>query len=276
MTPIHNAMLREAVRVWKGWKCSVIAIEDQFRFPLLDEWDQPTGWTISGTADLVVDFGDRVVIVDHKTASSDAAYSDVGALPYQVGLYFMAYPKATEFVYFVCIKPRNKQGKDESEAEFESRISPEISQRTYHRNEAIMEAFKQNLYRKIRTIELMRDHGLWSMTPNACRAYGSVCQYAGVCSGSRSLEDLPVTVRLEDLDRDRQTIRQSSLNTLSHCSMKYVLDVESGRRIEAHSAAMTFGTEMHVLFERYWDGRREAEDSRRLPDGTTPMPVGRM
>lgn len=120
---LYDPFLRAKARVlcaayfalWDVEAVTVLAVEAQFAFPLVNERGRPSSyWFLGGKIDLLVQLADgRIAIVEHKTSSEDTsaggAYRDRLAMDSQVSIYFegarsLGY-EADVCIYDVLLKP---------------------------------------------------------------------------------------------------------------------------------------------------------------------------
>lgn len=105
--------------------------------------------------------------------------------------------------------------------------------------------------------------GRWPRNVDACDSYGSFCEYFPVCSGEATIED-PLRYRdadeaheelatiPDDEKRRLPIVSSSSLKTYRSCPRKYYYAYELRRRSLVESAALRFGTLLHLGLEVWW------------------------
>lgn len=107
-----------------------------------------------------------------------------------------------------------------------------------------------------------RDIVGFPQNPDACETWGSFCPYFAVCADGASIYD-PTLFRdsesaheelSPELAKKRRLplVTSSSTKTYRQCQRKYYFAYELGRRSIFESAALRFGTLMHLALEVWW------------------------
>lgn len=220
---------------WKDEPYDVLAVEEQFRTPLIHPLtgERREGWEIAGKVDVVLrDRRDgRVLVMEHKSSGEDIRGGSLywvrlrideelpiymlGAksLGYEVqgGLYdVIAKPWAKP--YKATTKPRyTKEGKlyknqrehDETPEEYQKRLIDEIAEdpngfyarAEVKRLEQELEDALIDAWGDLDAYELELKKKNFPRDPGGCDKYGSLCEFFGVCTGSQSLDDPALFVK---------------------------------------------------------------------------------
>lgn len=217
---------------WGNEPYDVLAVEKEFRTPLVNPTTGAPSrtWELAGKLDLVVrDRRDnRVLIVEHKTSSSDikpgSTYwqrlrMDGQVSQYYVGARSLGYDVAG-CVYDVLGKTSlrpllatplesrkykkdtgelyaNQRAEDETPAEHKARLLESVAadpDRYFARGEvtrldAEMTEALTDIWQLGVQLREAANVGSYPRNPGNCEAYGRMCQFFGVCTGSESLDD---------------------------------------------------------------------------------------
>lgn len=251
MPPIEDVLLTAYRRRWDQIPFRPIAVETEFAVPLRSH-------TLVGRVDLVGEVDGVQVVVDHKTASSADAHRDVGALGIQAGIYFLAYPDATEFWASVLVKPRVKPRDGETIDEYLDRVDVVMYDVKIKRERDRMISFYNDLLHDLALLDLVSQARLDTPNPASCQSWGRPCEWAEVCQGLVDLDDLSDVTRR---DADLRLVSASRLTAFKSCSRKhalrYVHKLERRQQVEA----LEFGTKVHAHLESYWKGRMQNESA---------------
>jgi hypothetical protein len=225
-----RAMLLAYAAAWDPVACEVLAVEAEFSLPLRHP---ETGrvhevWRLGGKIDALLRLGDgRVVVVDHKTTSDDAApggaYRERAVMDGQVSQYFLGaealgHPPS-KFMFDVLRKPSlrplkatplesrkyTKEGalyagqraRDETPDEYEARCAEQVAadpasylvRFEVPRREAELDGYAADAWAWAAAIDRSEKTGVAPRNPDACFRYRAPCPYHPVCAGYGALED---------------------------------------------------------------------------------------
>lgn len=204
---------------WCDYECEVLGVETDFRFPLPD-----AGVDLHGKIDAIVrDTSGRVLIIEHKTSSEDISagskYWQKLAMDAQISAYIMGARslgyEVHECLYDVIFKPAlyplkatlkprlrkdgqpysNQRAEDETPDQYQLRLMEAIAARpNEHFQRAEIPRTKREMALAMRDITgaalAICGAGESSYRNTAaCFDWGRACEYLGVCSGERSIND---------------------------------------------------------------------------------------
>lgn len=135
-----------------------------------------------------------------------------------------------------------------------------FGRRVINRLDSEVLEFSQELWDVGQTMIDARNNDRHFRNDAACNAYGSYCEYIGVCSGQESIESdkwrKVETVNGElDLGGDgRDVLTHSRLKCFAQCRRKHLYRYELGirRREEEDREALVFGHVMHEALAAFW------------------------
>ena len=225
---------------WEAEPLEVLAVEAEFRAPLInpDTGAPSRTWRLGGKLDAIVRTVDgRVLIVEHKTSSSDITTGsdywrqlrmDGQVSAYYVGAAALGYDVAG-CLYDVLAKPASKPLKatppevrkytktgalyanqrdtDEAPGEYQARLREAIAtepHRYYARGEVVrldaeMAEHRADVWQVAHTIRAGQVRGVAPRNPDACMAFNRCCEYWPVCTGEASLDDAGRYRRVENV-----------------------------------------------------------------------------
>jgi len=168
-------------------------------------------WKYSGKIDAVVEHGDGLWLVEHKTTSMDISlgseYWSRLEIDGQIEGYMLGYMKANNgivpqgVIYDVarkpCIKPlRQDKPNPETPEEYEQRCydklmeEPDkyfVRQKIYKTADKLAE-FEKTLYHSARMIDYAVNNDFYPANADGCKGFGT-CPYFDVCAGNASITD---------------------------------------------------------------------------------------
>lgn len=203
----------------------VLAVEREFRTPLVNpETGRPSRtFDVAGKIDAIVRErnSDRVLLVEHKTASEDITPGSIYwrrlRMDSQVSIYFGG-AKAFGFdvagcLYDVLGKPKNRplqantrRDEPESPEAFRARLIDSIAAAPdayYARGEVartdddLREADADRWAVAVALRDAQRTQ-MFPRNPDACMRYGRVCDFFDVCAGSAAIDDPHAFVRIDN------------------------------------------------------------------------------
>lgn len=232
-----RALMDGYERQYRHQDLETLCVEVQYTAPLMNPETSGVSktWELSGKIDAIAkEPSGRVVIIEHKTTSSDldptSDYWPRLAIDGQVSGYYLG-AKAIGYdvedcIYDVIRKPSIKPYKktpedkvrlkkdgtpyadtrlqDESPDEYEERLAQDIAERPerYYarkrvaRLESDMLDYLYDVWAVGRNIAEAERLGRFPRNPDSCSGYGT-CEYFPVCSGMASIEDLGLYRKLE-------------------------------------------------------------------------------
>lgn len=215
---------------WRDEPIETLAVEKQFETQLTNPMTGAASRTfrLGGKLDAVARIGDRIFVVEHKTASEDISVGseywrrlrlDAQVSTYLVGAKSLGYD-ASACLYDVLAKPgirphkatplearkyRKKDGglyegqreHDETPEEFRERLVETITtnpEKFYARGEVVRLEQEEkdaafDMWATGRSIREADVAGRHPRNPDACVRYGRTCQFFDVCTGAASLDD---------------------------------------------------------------------------------------
>lgn len=266
----------------------VICCETERQLPLHAPDGRRTRFRLAGKIDKVVSVqGDEtgVVIVDHKTTSSDLStegfywrqlQTDTQGLHYQLLMSAMEDP-VVDIIWDVVRKPSIRPQRQETPRAYGQRVirwfnsqrTPAFARRSQMRLGNELEDYYAELYLESRDILHARRQGFWRKNPQACMSYGRQCPYLGICSGIDSPDDASWQhgQRHAELSGNMKgdLLTHSRMSCFRLCPRRHLFKYELGLKKDQadDSEALRFGTAWHTLMDAYWTGgTSEASDVR--------------
>lgn len=227
---------------WADEPIVVIDVEKEFRVPIThpDTGAVSHAAELAGKFDAVCQLGRHMMIPEHKTSSEDITDGSVYwvslRLEAQVSTYLLAAQAlgidARGVLYDVIGKPglepksatpleRRKYTKkgqlyagqrdtDESLEEFEARLRAEIAEYPEHyyrraeivRTDADLREAALDIWDAAESIHAARAAHYHPRSPDACRAFGRLCSFFGVCSREERLEEGMKFEKLESVHQE--------------------------------------------------------------------------
>jgi hypothetical protein len=200
---------------WQDAGYTVVAVEQEFRAPLVDpRTHRPSRtWQLGGKIDVIVaDRDGRVLVMEHKTSSEDVSPGstywtrlrmDGQISVYWVGARALGYDVAG-VIYDVIKKPglrplkvNQRRTVDETPDEYRARVAEDIAEKLdgyFARGDVVRleREIDEALVDVVLTGQAIRASelaGVSGRNPGACQQYGRPCSYLDVCAGMASLED---------------------------------------------------------------------------------------
>lgn len=208
-----NAMLHGYDARWFDEPIEVLAVEQEFRLPLVnpDTGRASMTYQLAGKLDAVARVDGKVYLVEHKTTSEDCSpgsdYARRLRIDGQVSLYYAAVRalgwEPAGVLYDVLRKPglrplkAGKAGKtrkqDETPEEFGTRCAASLAADHYQRFEVTrLEQEERDAAADVwLTTQQMREaelHQSYPRNPDSCIRFGATCSYFAVCTGEESIE----------------------------------------------------------------------------------------
>lgn len=213
---------------WKGETYETIAVEQEFRAPLLNPETKAASKTFerAGKLDVIAkDAKGRTVIIEHKTSGEDispgSSYWARVRMDGQISGYFRGaealgheveaciydvigkvslrpYKKSTEIKLKKDGTPyANCRLEDETPEEYRARVLEHIAANPddyYQRAEIVrleseLRAYDLETWQQAVQMRDAQRLGIAPRNPDACSRFGQICSYFEVCSGAASLED---------------------------------------------------------------------------------------
>ncbi len=163
----------------------------------------------------------------------------------------------------------NLRERDETVEEYRMRLRLDIGTNPddYYQRGVVVRLAEEELdaaYDTWTTARQLRESELserWPRNVDACDQYGSFCEYFDVCSGAASIAD---PIRFRDAEEHEELtpattakkrlplVTTSSLKCFRSCPRKYFHRYVQRRRPLASTAALRFGTLVHVGLEVWW------------------------
>jgi hypothetical protein len=262
-----------------------LAVEVEFAAPL---YDPDTGiesdsWYLRGKLDGIardVTTGE-VVIVEHKTASSDISpgsdYWRRLRLDSQISMYFdgavaLGY-EPVGIVYDVLAKPAlrlggatKKRSEPETLDEFRVRYAEAIAANPnaiYARSrlvrfDAELDEFRRDLWQTARQLDEAMQRGEYPRNPSNCWKYNSMCEFFAVCSGEANLDNPALFnkrgahTELASTDDPRPALTNSRISLARECQRAHLYRYIEGYETTARRPALAFGTLVHAGLEAWW------------------------
>ncbi len=286
-----EAMLRGYDARWGEERYEVLAVEAEFRVPLINPETSAASrtWQRGGKIDAIVrDPPGRVLVVEHKTASEDitpgSPYWRKLRMDGQVSGYFLGADalgfKAEACLYDVLGKPGlrpyqpgKKRAVAETPEEFRDRCIEAIVTEPdayFRRGEVVrLEAeAEEALFDDWQTAQQMREAhrlGRFPRNPDACMKWGRPCDFFDVCAGEASIEDPARFRRSEHVNPELQAagglpvLSASRLRSARSCQRLHKFQYLDGIRLVVEADSLRFGTLIHRGLEAWWraaDGER--------------------
>jgi PD-(D/E)XK nuclease superfamily len=278
-----EAMVIGYAATWDPVECEVLAVEREFRFPLVGHWH------VGGKIDLIIRLADgRIATTDHKTSGEDVSAGSTyrerlilngQATHYLWGSEHLGF-EADLFLFDVLMKPRQKpyqitksRKAAETPDEYRDRILADIAaspasyyaQIEINRTEAERGEYIRRIHDDVMLMDHVRDCTLQTPNENSCFSYSSKCEYWPVCSGTASLDD-PTLYQLrtpaqrhseleEPVPEGVQLMTNSRRQSLNACRRKHHYSYELGYRAHRSSPHAAFGTAIHLALQNYWEAR---------------------
>jgi hypothetical protein len=127
-------------------------------------------------------------------------------------------------------------------------------------NEALKDTYTQ-LLQIVDDIQRAEARGAWYQNTNSCNSYNSPCEYLSLCRGLSSESDVVWRERKGGETSGDTTLSHSKASCFMSCRRKYyyryVRKIEPDRPA---SAALTFGSAIHLALEEYWKNKGEEDD----------------
>ena len=127
--------------------------------------------------------------------------------------------------------------------------------------EALKDTYVQ-LHQIATDINRARADGAWYQNTNSCNAYNSPCEYLPLCRGVSHEGDVVWRERKGGETSGDDSLSHSKASCFMSCRRKYYYRYE--RKIEPDrpsSAALTFGSAIHLALEEYWKHKGESDDN---------------
>lgn len=290
-----DAMVVGYVTTWDVTPCTVLAVEREFQFPLVDDLDmEHPHWLLGGKIDLALEFPDgRRAIVDHKTSGEDVSagstYRQRLILNGQASTYLHGGRTALSidadlFIFDVLCKPRLKplgvtktRKVAETPNEYRARILADISAdpaRYYsridiNRSDAELDEHSATIRADAEMMDLSRDRNLHAPNDDGCFKYGGVCPFWQVCSGTASIQD-PTLYRLRTHKHDelrtqvpagKRLLTNSRRQSFNRCRRLHHFSYELGYAPQARAFNLAFGDAVHQSLEAYWTARQSLQQA---------------
>jgi hypothetical protein len=224
---------------WASFECEVLAVEREFRLPLINPRSgcPSRTWVLAGKLDLVLRLPDgRIAVVDHKTSSESIEVGsdyrrrltmDGQLSQYWRGCESLGWPVDVA-IWDVLGKPALKPAKataspkykadgslyanmraaDETADEFEIRIAEAIAadparyfaRIEVQRLETEREQYDANVWHLATVMREAKEYGADIYNPDACLR--PRCQFIEVCEGTSSLDDTTKYRRVERVNEE--------------------------------------------------------------------------
>jgi hypothetical protein len=236
---------------WRGQELEVLAIEGEFNIPLVNPATGASSqtWRLAGKFDAIArEIGGRVLLVEHKTTSSDITrgsdYWKILRLDGQVSIYFEG-ARASGYDVAACLydvirKPgirplkatpeedrkfkkdgtlyANQRVDDETPDEYEGRLAAAIAEdpnRYFARGEIVRleSEMADAMYDVWSMGRQLRESELANRFPrnsDACTRWGRTCEFFSVCCGEADLEDPLLFRRLDNLHPELGAVSDAS------------------------------------------------------------------
>tara|TARA_R100001082_G_scaffold104366_1_gene75672 strand:+ start:2143 stop:3282 length:1140 start_codon:yes stop_codon:yes gene_type:complete len=120
----------------------------------------------------------------------------------------------------------------------------------------------QQLVMVAKEIERAEDDKLFYQNTNSCHAYGSVCPYFQLCSGTDSLDSETWQPRRGAASSGRFNLSHSRIGVFNSCRAKYFYMYVKGieKKTREDSDALRYGSLVHDALEQYWLTHKEIND----------------
>jgi hypothetical protein len=275
---------------WSGEQYEVLAVEAEFRAPLVNPETGAASrtWQRGGKLDVVVrELGGqgRIGFIEHKTSSDDIAPGspywkqlrmDGQVSGYFVGADALGFP--AEFcLYDVLGKPKlrpyepgKKRAIAETPGEFRARCMEAIAaepDRYFRRGEVVrLEAeAAEALFDDWQTAVQMREgehHRRFPRNPGACMRWGRACDFFDVCAGEASIDDPSRFRRSEHVNPELEArgglpvLSASRLRAARSCQRLHRFEYLDGIRPIVEADTLRFGSLIHRGLEAWWRAAR--------------------
>lgn len=230
-----DAMLRGYDAKWRDHDLTVLAVEEEFRAPLVNPATMAISrtWRLGGKIDARARHQGRHIIVEHKTAGTDITPGSEYWIKLQMDPQLSIYTIGAEALGFppegtlydvakkVALRPMkatppesrkftqkgalyaNMRAEDETPAEYAARVWAEIDnnldtyfqRREIPRTESQLREFLDDAWAQAKLMQEGRLTGRAPRNPDACHAYGGTCPWWPACSAGVELADYPTKYR---------------------------------------------------------------------------------
>jgi hypothetical protein len=279
-----EAMLRGYDARWGAEQYEVLAVEAEFRAPLVNPETGAASrtWQRGGKIDAIVrDCSNRILVVEHKTASEDIApgssYWRRLRMDGQVSGYFLGADalglKAEACLYDVLGKvalrpyqPSKKRAEAETPEEFRARCIEAICAEPdayFRRGEVVRLAAEaeEALFDDWQTAVQLREAerlGRFPRNPDACMKWGRACDFFPVCTGEASIADPSLYRRAEHVNPELEArgglpvLSASRLRAARSCQRLHRFQYLDGIRPAVEADTLRFGSLIHRGLEAWW------------------------
>jgi hypothetical protein len=279
-----EAMLRGYDARWSEERYEVLAVEAEFRAPLVNPETGAASrtWQRGGKIDAIArDSAGRVLIVEHKTASEDispgSAYWRKLRMDGQVSGYFLG-ADALGFPAEACLydvlgkvalrpyQPSKRRTEPETPEEFRARCIEAICAEPdsyFRRGEVVrlQAEAEEALFDDWQTAQQMREAqrlGRFPRNPDACMKWGRACDFFDVCAGEGSIDDPSRFRRSEHVNPELEArgglpvLSASRLRAARSCQRLHRFQYLDGIRPVTEADSLRFGSLIHRGLEAWW------------------------